>query len=610
MVDLDLKSIRARMEASEEYRKGLVSLQDILAPAEFIVTPNALQISGRLARVLFVFTYPRYLQTNWLSPLINYDIQMDVSMFVYPLESAEVMGKLTKKSTQLESSRRIEQEKGMIRSPELETAIGDIEELRDVLQRGELRLFQYALYFTIYGRTLEELDVLTKQLESSLGGMLAYTKQALLQMEDGFTSCLPICEDLLEIKRNLDTASLSTTFPFVSSTLSSDEGILYGINRHNNSLIIFDRFTLENANSTVFAKAGAGKSYAVKLEILRYLMLGVDVIVVDPENEYQKLCEAVGGVNLNISLTSHQRINPFDLARGAKEDEEGEDVLRATITGVKGLIGVMLGGIKPEEDGVIEKALYETYALKDITADPQSHENPPPLMSDFVNVLSNMSMPAAQNLGLRLQKYTTGTFAGLFNQPTNIKLDRNFVVFSIRDLEDELRPVGMYMVLSFIWNMVRHREEMKPRILVIDEAWWLMKFPDSANYLYTFAKRARKYYLGLTIITQDVEDFLESSQGRAVINNSSLQLLLKQSPASIDKVAEVFHLTEGEKFMLLESNVGQGLFFAGHSHVAIEIVASYTEDQIITTSPKQLLEMQKTVQPAKGEEEQEPKTGV
>lgn len=567
----------------EDIRKGVSSIRDIIAPAAFVVSPYHLQIGGLYTKTLFVFTYPRYIETNWLSPIINYDLTFDMGMYIHPLESKDVMGELRKQVGKIESSMMIQQEHGSPRDPELETALGDVESLRDVLQRGEVRLFQYAMYFTIYAETQEELKTISDQLESTLGGLLIYTKESIFQMEQGFTSTLPLMLDKLSVLRNFDTGSLSSTFPFTSSELTQDDGILYGINRHNNSLVIFDRFSLPNANEVVFATSGSGKSYYVKLEAIRYLMMGTDVIVVDPENEYKTLCEAVDGSYLEMSLNSDKRINPFDLPIGS--DESGEDVLRSTIGSVHGLIKLMVGGLTPEEDALVDKALFQTYAIKDITIDPESQKNEPPLMQDFYNVLSNMD--GTNSLRSRLSKFTEGTFASLYNQRTNFELKPGFVVFSVRDLEEQLRPIAMYTILNYIWTKIRM--DIKRRIMIIDEAWWMMQFEDSAKFLHGLAKRARKYYLGLTIISQDVEDFLSSRYGKAVVSNSSMQILLKQSTASIDLIAEVFNLTEGEKYLLLESDVGEGLFFAGLNHVAIKVVASYTEDQIITSDPKQIL---------------------
>lgn len=580
---------KKQKQAEKVLHEGLADVLDIISPSDFIVNPNYLQLNNYYTRTIFVYTYPRYLQTNWLSAIINYDIVADISMFIYPLQNKEIMDNLKKKVTQLSSTRTMEIEKGLVRNPELETAIADIEGLRDIIQKGEVKLFQYGLYFTVYAQSLKELNTITKQLESTLGGMLVYTKQAFLQMEQGFNSTLPLAQDELNVVRNLDTGSLSTSFPFTSNSLSSNDGILYGINRHNNSLILFDRFKLENANSVVFAKAGAGKSYAVKLEALRSLMFGTDIIIIDPENEYKKLCEAVGGSYMSLSLTSERRINPFDLPSKLHEGESGEDTIRSAVINVKGLLALMLGTITPEEDSILDKALFEVYALKDITSDPETHKNEPPLMKDLQNVLENIT--GAEHLVKKLSKYTEGTFSGLFNKHTNFDLNKGFVVFSIRDLEEQLRPVGMYMVLNYIWNKIRF--ELRKRLVIVDEAWVMMQHEDSAKFIYSLAKRCRKYYMGLTVISQDVEDFFDSKYGRAVISNASVALLLKQSTSTINKIAEVFNLTEGEKYLLLECDIGEGLFYAGLNHVAIKIIASYTEDQLITTDPSQLLELKK-----------------
>ena len=563
------------------------SMLDFIAPASFTTTPNHLQVNDLFCKTLFVYSYPRFLNANWLSPIINFDLSMDVGIHIAPLDSNLFLDKMRKQAGRLESTRQIEQEKGLVRNPQLDSAIGDIDQLRDDLTSGQQRIFKVGMYFTIYAKTAQDLDQETDQLISTLGGLLVYTKQSVFQMEQGFHSTLPLGEDQLQITKNLDTNSLSTSFPFVSAELTSNKGVLYGINRHNNSLILFDRFDLENANQVVFAKSGAGKSYTVKLEALRSLMFGTDVIVIDPENEYEALCEAVGGSFFDFSLNSDKRINPFDLPKATAE-ETGDVILRTAITDIKGLLSLMVGGNTPEEDAILDKALYETYALRDITEDAATHQNTPPLLSDLQGVLANTT--GAESLVRRLSKYTEGTFAGLFNRPTNFELERGFIVFSIRNLEEALRPLAMYLILNYIWAQIRFA--MRKRLLIVDEAWILMQYPDSAKYLYSLAKRARKYYLGLTIISQDVEDFLSSEQGRAVLNNSSMQVLLKQSPAAVEKLAEIFHLTEGEKFLLLESDVGEGLFFAGSSHVAIKVVASYAEDQIITTDPRELLAKQ------------------
>ncbi len=575
-----------QQEAQRAYRSGLSTIRDIIAPAGFIVRSNYLQLGQTYIRTLFVYNYPRFLSTNWLSMVIDYDVTIDIAMYIYPQNTNEVLHKLERQTGRLESTRQIEQEKGLVRDPQLDVALQDIDEMRDTLTQGTNRLFHFGLYFTIASNSIEELDTVSKQLEGALGGMLIYTKESLLQMEQGFNSTLPVGQDELNVIRNLDTGSLSTTFPFTSTELTSDKGILYGLNRHNDSLVIFDRFELENANAIVLAKSGGGKSFAVKLEALRYLMLGTDVIVVDPENEYQKLAEAVGGSFLNISLGSAKRINPFDLPR-PQEQRPDEDILKSNIATLTSLIRMMVGGVSPEEDAILDTALRETYALKDITDDPATHSNEPPILGDFVQVLGNVR--GSESLIQRLSKYTEGSFAGIFNQQTNFELTGGFIAFSVRDLEESLRPIAMYVVLNYVWTVIRG--QLKRRLMIVDEAWWMMQYEDSAKFLQGMAKRSRKYYLGLTIISQDVEDFLENKFGKPIVANASMQLLLKQSSSSIEKVAQVFNLTEQEKYLLLNANVGEGLFFAGQNHVAIRIIASYTENQIITSNPQELLAM-------------------
>lgn len=581
------KQKQEMQEAERIFNEGLMTLKDLIAPSAMKVKYKGLEISGLHTRSFFVFSYPRYINTNWLSPVINFDATMDISMFIYPTDSAQIMKVLKTKVAQMQSSIRIQREKGIVRDPAIETALEDAESLRTAIQRGQEKFFQFGLYFTVYADDEDKLEKLTKQLESILGGRLVLTRRADLRAEQAFNSCLPMALDEVEVFRNMNTSPLSSTFPFTSSSLTDNEGILYGLNRHNDSLVIFDRFNLENANSVVFAKSGAGKSYAIKLEILRYLMLGTDVIVIDPENEYEQLAQTVGGTYLKVSLNSDRRINPFDLPSPLKDETlKPGDLLRSNIITLHGLLKLMLGQMTPTEEGIIDRALNDVYALKGITmdlVDPSDKEMP--TMVDLQSVLEGMD--GAESLVKRVEKYTRGTFSGIFNMPTNIDLNSGLVVFSVRDLEDELRPVAMYIILNYIWNKVR--SELKRRIMVIDEAWSLMQHEDSARFLFGLVKRARKYYLGITTITQDVEDFLKSDLGKPVITNSSMQLLLKQSPTAAEKLQEIFNLTEGEKYLLLNSGVGQGLYFAGNKHVALQVIASYTEDQIVTTNPEQLL---------------------
>ena len=582
------KTAKEILKVETEYREGLTSLKDVIAPAAVSFNNAYFELNGKLGRSFFVLAYPREVTTSWLSTIINMDVEMDLSMFIYPIDSADILKKLRNKVGQLGSQLTIEQEKGLVRNPELEAAYKNVEFLRDQLQQGTERFFKFGLYFTLYADEKADLDKSTSILESTLGARLVTAKPAIMQMPQGFNSTLPIASDELDVTTNMNTSPLSSTFPFVSAELTSNEGILYGINRHNNSLIIFDRFKMENANTVVFAKSGAGKSYAVKLEILRSLMMGAEVIIIDPENEYKHLAEAVGGTYLSVSLNSESRINPFDLPLPL-EGEDNADILRSAIINLLGLMNLMLGKLDPTEEALMDKALWQVYAKKDITEHSDFRSIQPPVMQDLVEILGGMV--GAEGLAQRLTKFTDGTFSGIFNQPSNVALSNQLVVFSIRDLEDSLRPIAMYVILNHIWNTVR--SELKKRILVLDEAWILMQFEDSARFVFGIAKRARKYYLGLTTITQDVADFMASPYGKPIVTNSSLQLLLKQSPAAIDVIADTFFLTEGEKYLLLESEVGEGIFFAGLKHAAIKIYASYMEDQIITTDAGQLLELEK-----------------
>ncbi len=582
-----IKKVKQGKGAPEKlFDTEVTTAKDIIAPASLRVGSEYLDINGRLTKSLFVFSYPRYLSTAWLAPAINLDVPLDISMFVHPIDTAMILKRLRRKVTEIQSEILEKEEKGLVRDPELETGFQDLETLRDRLQTAQERMFRFGLYITIYGETQEELRQTETVLRSIFESRLLYIKPALYQQKEGFNSCLPYGKDLLGIHTQLNTEPLSSTFPFVSFDLSSGEGILYGINRHNNSLILFDRFSLENANEVIFAKSGSGKSYFEKVQILRYLMTGVDVIVLDPENEYRPLAQAVGGSFFDISLGSENHINPFDLPE-PREDEKPEDVLRSNVINLVGLMRIMLGGLSPEEDSIMDRAITETYAAKDITveSDPASWKNNIPLMEDLEQVLRTME--GADSLVRRLEKFTKGTYANFFNKPSNISLNTGFVAFGIRDMEEGLRPMAMYIMMRYIWNIVR--SEFKKRILVIDEAWWVMQSEDGASFLYGIAKRARKYYLGVTTITQDAGDFLKSDYGKPIITNSSIQVLMKQSPATIEEVKKAFNLTDEEKNLLLETEVGEGIFFAGQNHVAIKVVASQNEHQIVTTSPEELL---------------------
>ncbi len=596
---------REEREVSAAFQKGVTALRDFIAPSSLEFSGTHFQLGTRYARTYYVFGYPRQVSTGWLSTMVNLDEVIDISLYIYPVESQVVLENLKKKVAQLEAGIMIDSEKGRVRDPGKQSAILDAEEMRDKLQVGEERFFRFGFYFTIYGSSMDELEFVAHKVESILGQQLVYSKPATAQQEQGLNSTMPQLTDQLQVRRNMNTGAISTAFPFTSADLSQENGILYGINMHNSGLVIFDRFSLENGNSVVFAKSGAGKSFAVKLEALRSMMFGTEVFIVDPENEYQRMAEAVGGAYVRLSLNSPTRINPFDLPKVVDTDE-AEDALRSNLITLHGLLRLMMGGataqltnagavslpaLNPSEEADLDAALIETYAKAGITNDPLTHNSVPPTINDLYETLLHMGGSGPQ-LAQRLRKYTSGTFAGIFSQQSNININNPMVVFNIRDLEDELRPVAMYIVLNFIWN--KTKSDQKKRLLVIDEAWQLMKYEDSASFLFSLAKRARKYNLGVTTITQDVEDFMGSRMGRAIVANSSMQFLLKQSPSAVDVLADVFKLTSEERKRLSQFPVGQGLFFAGQNHVHLQVVASPTETNLITTNPDQLQQIQQT----------------
>lgn len=575
-----------KREVQTGREEGSGGIEDVIAPSSVAVNPNYLRLGNKFSKTLFVLNYPRYLSSGWFSPIINLPELTDVSIFIHPVDTGIALRNLRKKATQIQSQMASNQEKGLVRDPVLETALQDVESLRDSLQQAREKLFNVGVYLNIYADSEKDLNRLEAEITNILDAKLINLKPANFEQINGLDSVAPLCTDVMSIHAPLNSGPVSSFFPFVSLDLTSENGILYGVNRHNNTLIIFDRFSLENANMVVFAKAGAGKSYATKLEVIRSLMMGTDVLIVDPENEYISLAEAVGGSVFKISLDSENHINPFDIPI-VPEDEEPGEVLKSHIVNLTGLLKLMLGKISPEEEAMLDRAITETYASRDITPDKDFSKVAPPLLEDLETIL--VGMEGGKGMAERLYRFTKGSYAGFANQSTNVNVANRLIVFSIRDLEDELRPVAMYIILNFIWNLVR--AELKKRIMIIDEAWWMMKYPDSASFLFGLAKRARKYYLGITTITQDVEDFLNSPYGRPIITNSSLQLMLKQAPATVDITAKAFNLTDVEKNYLLEADVGQGLFIAGLRRAAIQIVPSYFEDKLITTNPKQILEM-------------------
>ncbi len=566
---------------------SLLTLTDVVAPSAVSITPRSINISGTMARVFYAVSYPRYLTDGWLEPILNLEKELDVSIVIHPINTAETLKKFQKKVAEVQSQINMRASRGEVRDPQLEAAYRNLEDLRDKLQQAEEKLFDVGLYVAIYGTDDTQLNKVENEIKGSLDSRLIYIKPALFKQEQGMHSIVPTATDELLVHSKFNSSPLSSFFPFTSFDLTSDTGILYGINRHNSSLVLFDRFSLTNYNSVTFATSGAGKSYSIKLEILRSLMFGAEVIVIDPEREYEYLAESTGGRFFNISLSSNHHINPFDLPPPGA-DENPADVLRSQVVHLIGLFRLMLGGLSPEEETIIDLAIRETYALKDITEHINFADLEPPLLSDFEMVLAGMN--GSTSLIRRLQKYTSGTWSGFMNQPTNVDINQKFIVFSLRDMEDELKTIAMFIITNYIWSAIRRR--LVKRLLVIDEAWWMMKSEDTASFLFSLAKRGRKYYLGIATITQDVDDFLRSPYGVPMITNSSLQFLMKQSPTAIDNIQRTFNLTDEEKYLLLESDVGEGLFFVGLKHVAIKVIASYTEDQIITSDPSQILKIQ------------------
>lgn len=576
--------------------QGIVSVKDIIAPSAIEVDFDYIKIGSTYWRTLFVVGYPRYVQANWLSPLINFEHTLEIALYQYPVEARGVLDDLRRKITEMEATMSSDIQHGHVLDPTVQAALEDAQVLQEELVKGQERFFQFGLYVSIPADSIEELNTVSKQVESTMGALLLVPKHATLQMEDAFKTTLPQATDHLYITRNMDTTSLATTFPFTSSSLTSNTGIMYGINEHNGSLVIFDRFSQENANSVIFAKSGSGKSYLVKLEALRSLMFGTEIIVIDPEEEYKNLCDSIGGEYISFDFNSPIKINPFDLS-GVYE--EGENELGLKILSLHGFFKVILGTLSPGEDAVLDRALVAAYKARGITPDPATQKNEPPLVEDLYKALLGMEEDTAQSIADRLEKFVKGSLIGIFNQQSNLDIRNTFTVFSIKNLEEELRPIAIYLILDHIWTRIKN--DVRKRILIVDEAWYMMQHPDSATFMYSIAKRARKYYLGLTTITQDVEDFLNTDYGKAIVTNSSIQILLKQSPAAIDRIADVFYLTEGERHLLLAADIGEGIFFAGANHVAIRVIASDDEHMLVTTNPEEIMDMKKQAEEKEAE---------
>jgi conjugal transfer ATP-binding protein TraC len=588
----NIDSTRQESEAVQKFSQGVIDVKDIIAPPAIEIDFNHMLIGGKYFRTYFSTGFPRWVGANWLSPLINFEKPLTMSTFYYPVDSSMIMQRLKRKIAEMQATLNLDIDAGKIPDPSVKVALRDAEELQDQIASGNEKFFHFALYITVRATTLKELETISRNVESTLSALGVIVKIASLQQEQGFLSTMPIGTDKIYLTRNMDTTSLATTFPFVSSELTMDSGIMYGINKHNKSLIIFDRYKTPNANMVVFATSGAGKSYFVKLEAMRSLMLGINIIIIDPEKEYDKLCKTIGGEYISFSQDGAQKLNPFELSGMFDADE---DELRFKILSLHGLIKIMVGGdLTPVESAILDRALILTYKEKGISPDPATQRRDPPLLEDLYKILNAMAEDEAHMLAQKLEKFLKGSAAGIFDRKSTVQINNTFTVFSIRDLVDDLRPIAMYMMLDYIWTRIK--KDRRPRLLVIDEAWWMMQYPDAARFVHSIAKRARKYGLGLTTITQDVEDFLGSDYGRAVVTNSSIQILLKQSPAAIDRVKDVFYLTEGEKSYLLSAGIGEGLFFAGFNHVAMQVVASENEHRLITTNPMELMsEAQKEI---------------
>jgi conjugal transfer ATP-binding protein TraC len=580
------KSKEQLLEERENFSQRIegLSVEDLISPVDMEVDFNDVQIGDRYFRTIFVSGYPRFVGPNWLSPIINFEHSIRISTFYYPVDSKVILEKLKRKIGEFEATLYSQMEGRKAVDPSIKVALSDAQNLQNAIAEGTEKFFHFAMYVTIQAKDKKELEKIARNAIATFASMNVTAKQALLQQEQGIHSTQPLGLDKLYITRNMDTTSLATTFPFVTSELTMDHGIMYGINQHNRSLVIFDRFDMENANAVVFAKSGAGKSYYVKLEALRSLMLGAEVIIIDPENEYDRLCTAVNGSYISFSQGDGDKMNPFELSGlGDEEDDE----LRMKLLSLQGFFKIMFGKLTSVELAILDRALILTYREKGITLDPKTQRNANyPLMEDLYKVLKGMADKEARSLASRLERYIIGSAAGIFNEKSTVELNNPFSVFSIRDMPDELRPMVMYLMLDFIWTKIR--KDQRRRILIVDEAWYMMQSEDSAKFLYAIAKRARKYYLGLSTITQDVDDFLKNDMGRAIITNSAMQFLMKQSPTAIERLKTVFNLSEGESGFLLNADKGHGLFFAGNNHVAIQVISSQMEHELITTDPKDL----------------------
>ena len=593
--------IRGRQSSvmTVNFGDGERSIADLIAPGSFEERRDRVEVDGRASRILVLSDYPRSVTPNWLAPLLDGEYPIDFSLHIQPVPSDIAARALDLKLVRFESSRRLRARAGRLASSEAEIAYDDTERLRIALERGDQRVFQASAYMRVYGQTPTLLDEAARHAELALGAQLAAARPALFEMLPGLLSCLPAGQDYLRRLRNMDTSSLATLMPFASSQAGDREGILVGLQRPGGGPVILDLFGRENANSVVFAQSGAGKSYANKLDALRALLAGIHYTVIDPENEYEPLARAVDGQIVRVSGASSQHINPFDLPRRrtAPEPEadraagdEDLDPLAAQVLSVQGLLALMLedDGRPPgqRERGVLDRAIYRAYAAAGIERDPGTHDREPPVLSDLIALLEEDGDP--QGLATSLQRYAGGSLGSMFSERTTISLDSPFVVFDTQHLEEELRPLATYLIAQHIWREVRG--ELRRRLLLIDEAWTLLRYPAGAAFIERMARQARKHGLGLIVISQDVSDFLASAAGEVVLANSARKLLMRQDSSVIDLVASTFRLSRLESDFLVSCPRGSGLLILGSEHVPVEILASEFEHSLISTDPQERMQ--------------------
>ncbi len=535
--------------------------------------PDYLELDGQFLRLLYVSGYPYVAHSGWLDSLINFNHNVDISFQIEDIDATSALPRLQRKITELESTKRTMIKAGRIVGPDITDPLDSAVQLRDKIQRGQEKLFQLAIYICLKADSENDLNKLTKLLETALAARMFFVKTARYQQLDGLQSVLPRAEDKLKQKRNLDSSSAALSFPFMSSELVQENGILYGVNKSNSSLVMLDRFGLNNANSITFAQSGSGKSYASKVEILRQLMLGTDVIVIDPEREYANLAGSVGGAHIELSIGSSQKINPFGL--NGKNKTTTSVSLAEQVQGLTEIISLMADGLNAQEMAAVDKAVLAAYkrvsAKREVT------------LEDFYKQLID-----AQEIKLaeRLDKYVSGSLSSVFNHPTNIDLDNRLVVFDIKDLPDNLRQMMMVIISNFVWDKVKN--EPKRRLLVIDEGWLLLEHEQSARFIAGLFRRARKYWLGVAIISQQATDFLTNEYGRAIASQSSLRILMRQDSTTISNVSREFKLSEFEQSFLLTCERGDALIIADLNHVALSVVASASEHPLITTDPNEV----------------------